>query len=294
MLIPDMPNVPPQYVPVMIAQANQAQPNDVATMRATGVCYPVPSNYYSGENTLSPIVNAKAYFSIYEHKKVASSEATTVTVLQQPKHGILRLVTEADRGVLFSSSSGPANPDNPNYAYLPEKGYLGKDSASFLIEIGGVQVKVVYFFQAVEGPLGNTGREDYCSETGIRWKISSTIDANGNSTITSVEYQSPVVSAANTALTDTAALASTLCLNFTAGASFLGSATVDPSVITLTIADLTNGAVGQAVGNTITLDDNAAGHNWFIDTTPADNSEYLPKNRGRKNRGRTTVSISQR
>src|SRR3989338_5770091 len=46
--------------------------------------------------------------------------------------------------------------------------------------------------------------------------------------------------------------------------------------VSVNFADLPGGAVGQAVGNTITLDTNAAGHNWFIDTTPADNSEYLP------------------
>ncbi|MBI5429259.1 MAG: tandem-95 repeat protein [Nitrosomonadales bacterium] len=46
--------------------------------------------------------------------------------------------------------------------------------------------------------------------------------------------------------------------------------------VSVNFADLPNGAVGQAVGNTITLDTNAAGHNWFIDTTPWDNSEYLP------------------
>jgi len=46
--------------------------------------------------------------------------------------------------------------------------------------------------------------------------------------------------------------------------------------VSVTFADLAGGAVGQAVGNTITLDDNAAGHNWFIDATPWDNSEYLP------------------
>jgi len=46
--------------------------------------------------------------------------------------------------------------------------------------------------------------------------------------------------------------------------------------VSVTFADLAGGAVGQSVGTTITLDTNAAGHNWFIDTTPWDNSEYLP------------------
>ena len=266
MFISDMPNVPPQNVPVMIAQASQAQPGDVTTIRAIGVCSPVPNE----GGMLSPIGATHDYFYLYEHQKKVTGPAN-ITVIQQPKHGILRLVTEADRGTLFSSSSGPLKQDAGLYAYLPESGYLGKDSATVLVDIGGIQVKVKYFFQSLEpgANLGNYGLEELCSKTGIMWKISSTLDANGNSTITSVEYQSPITDA-GTSATDTAALASTL------GTGILTSLAVDTSGITLNIANLEGGAVGQAVGNTITLDTNAAGHNWFIDPTPWDNSEYLP------------------
>lgn len=34
------------------------------------------------------------------------------------------------------------------------------------------------------------------------------------------------------------------------------------------------GALGYAAGQTVTLDDNAAGYGWFIDPTPTDNSEF--------------------
>ncbi len=48
----------------------------------------------------------------------------------------------------------------------------------------------------------------------------------------------------------------------------------------LTFADLTGGAVGETLGTganaQITLDDNAAGHGWYIDYTPYLNDEYLP------------------
>ena len=46
--------------------------------------------------------------------------------------------------------------------------------------------------------------------------------------------------------------------------------------VSVNFAELAGGALGQANANGITLDTNAAGHNWFIDTTPWDNSEYLP------------------
>jgi hypothetical protein len=46
--------------------------------------------------------------------------------------------------------------------------------------------------------------------------------------------------------------------------------------VSVTFADLPVSAVGQAVGTTITLDNNAAGNGWYIDGTPWDNSEFLP------------------
>lgn len=199
MAIPDMPNVPPQNVPVMITQAKQAQPSDVKTTRTFGVCFPAPNEKYSLENVIQPSGEAQMYLKFYENREVQG--AATITVLQQPAHGILRLVTEADRGILFSSSSGPANPAIPGYAYLPEKGYLGKDKAVVLVDIGGIKVKVVYFFQAVSGGLGNYATETYCGKTGPYWKISSTLDVNGNSTLTSVEYQSHIISSLATSIT---------------------------------------------------------------------------------------------
>jgi hypothetical protein len=46
--------------------------------------------------------------------------------------------------------------------------------------------------------------------------------------------------------------------------------------VNLEIADLSGGAVGQTTANTITLDTDAAGYGWFVDSTPYDNSEFLP------------------
>ena len=41
------------------------------------------------------------------------------------------------------------------------------------------------------------------------------------------------------------------------------------------VADLGGSLLGLASGNTITLDDNAAGWGWYIDSTPSDDSEFL-------------------
>jgi hypothetical protein len=55
-----------------------------------------------------------------------------------------------------------------------------------------------------------------------------------------------------------------------------GSSSYDLYTNSVAFADLPGAAVGQTTGSNITLDTNAAGYNWFIDTTPADNSEFLP------------------
>lgn len=44
--------------------------------------------------------------------------------------------------------------------------------------------------------------------------------------------------------------------------------------INLQIADLPGNTLGQAQGNTITLDTNAAGWGWFVDKTPGNDSEF--------------------
>jgi len=255
--------LPPQNVSVMIAQANQAQAQDVKTTRTVGVCKLIPNGEFATpptENRLGPTISVGDYLHLYERQlyeqhKTAIYTTATVTILQQPKHGILQEFDKATGG----------------YIYLPEKGYFGKDSITALVDIGGIKVKVVYFFQVLD-LNGIPELEKTLCKKGIQWKISTTSDANGNLIVTSADYQSPLTDAGNTT-TNTAALASTLGMNF------LGNLAADTSGITLTLADLPASAIGQTVGQTITLDLNAAGHNWFVDATPGVNEEYLPNNR---------------
>src|SRR6266705_1328324 len=266
MFIADVPNIPPQDMPVVIAQASQAQAGNVQTMRTIGVCEPVPNEDYSLENVFSPKGSAAYYLRMYERQSVADTDPATVTILQQPKHGILRLLTEADRGMLFSDTAAPVNPADGAYVYLPNKGYVGKDSATALVEIAGVKVKVVYFFQAWAGGLGNTGLEELCGKRGYHWKISSTLDSNGNSMLTAVDYQSNVTGE-NIVVTPAAAA---ITLD-----SLLGGLVANTPGISLNLVDLPGGAVGQTTANTITLDTDAAGFGWFIDPTPYENEEFI-------------------
>ena len=55
-----------------------------------------------------------------------------------------------------------------------------------------------------------------------------------------------------------------------------GSSGIDLGGITLNIADLPGGAVGETTGTSITLDTNAAGYGWYVDPNPASNSDFLP------------------
>jgi uncharacterized delta-60 repeat protein len=55
--------------------------------------------------------------------------------------------------------------------------------------------------------------------------------------------------------------------------------------IDIRIANLGGTTLGLASGNTITLDDNAAGWGWFVDATPADDSEFTTSgNQGEQHR----------
>lgn len=161
---------------------------DTAKVRTFGICSPMPNHNYSLENVIEPIGSAGDYLQAYEHRTPPATVATA-TIVQQPKHGVLRLVTEADRGTLFGSTADPLDPNANLYAYLPDSNYVGDDSATIQVDFGnGLKVNVKYFFQAISGGLGNDWVGDYCSKTGPYWKISSTLDANGNSTVNSVEY----------------------------------------------------------------------------------------------------------
>ena len=200
MFIPDMPNAPPQNVPVMIVQANQAQASNATTARTIGICAASPNQNYSLENVIEPIGSSQDYFQMYENRTVTGP--ATVTVLQQPKHGVLRLVTQADVGTILPSGGDPVDPAAGLYFYLPESAYVGNDSATILVDFGSVKVTVKYYFHAINGPVGDNWIQEYCAPKGMYWKISSTLDANGASTLTSVEHVPAVASTPDTLTSD--------------------------------------------------------------------------------------------
>jgi hypothetical protein len=201
--------------------------------------------------SLSPRVNASEIFTFnpLEGSQYLGYETADVSVLQPPLHGTL------------------SNDLSPRSAvpYYPDPGYVGNDKVIFLVNIGGYKVKVVFFIKVLGG---NTDPSllynKYCPNINP-WKISQ--DANGNSVLTAADY---LPSISNNASVTGATLTSIL------GTSLASSLDANTSGVTLNIADLAGGAVGQTTGTSITLDTNAAGYGWYVDPNPAANTDFLP------------------
>jgi VCBS repeat-containing protein len=114
--------------------------------------------------------------------------------------------------------------------------HYGQDRFVMQVEKNGVKVRIQYLIE-----VSHEGEStDYLCNPDM-WKISAT-----------------------TPLLDNAKLQ-----------VLLNAANIDNSV-NVTFSSLPAGAIGQTTGSTITLDTNAAGHNWFIDNTPNLNEEWLP------------------
>jgi predicted chitinase len=262
MLIPDMYAAPPQSPTiVMVAQTNQAQDNTKAAGRAIGVCELVENDETMNVASISAISSAELYIQEYEHLGDFTEEdvnSEKATILQLPKHGTLGKDTEPTL--------------NGMYIYTPNKGYVGKDFAVVLVEIKGIKIKVFYYFHVLDHETTGLWNLE-CGKKGGQWKISQ--DANGNSVLTAVDYL-PTLTGNSTSASDAAALAGTLGKGLAGSFATSGTSTSLSTGITLNIADLPGGAVGETTGTSITLDTNAAGYGWYIDPNPAANSDFLP------------------
>jgi len=219
----DVPYVPAQETPIVLAQAvapaGTPQPdyilNTCKETESTG-------DPRSAMRTVDPAGMLAVYLQNYAKRTVdmAMLSAIKTTLLQGAQHGKITSVID--------------NTGRPWYAYDAEPNYTGNDQAVFLAEFEGkvykIIVKLVVSPTVGESPL-EIGEEPVCPPPQL-------IKVNGK------------------------------------GVS--GSSSYDLNTIPVTFADLAGGALGQTIGSNITLDANAAGYNWFIDTTPADNSEFLP------------------
>jgi Matrixin len=124
------------------------------------------------------------------------------------------------------------------------------------VKILGYTVKVRYFIGVIDAKyahpeIGLDAKKvisNLCQSYNYSWKISqnsSDFDSAGNS------------------------------LSALFAAAQAGGKFASPQPITIGLGSLDGAVVAQATGSTITLDTNAAGHGWFVDTTPNDNEEFL-------------------
>jgi hypothetical protein len=218
MFIMDVPAVPPQQTPIVLAQAGTpgVTPQfdyilkDCQDTQSTG-------DSRSAIRAVDPAYMLKNYLQNRDGQYV-ELKAIKTTLLEGTKHG--EITKEVDNtGLTF-------------YGYDAEPEYVGNDRAVFTAEFEGKRYKIV-----------------------IDLKVFLSVDENVPSACPPpklIKVTKP-----------------------SSGASDYGDG-YNLSPASVTFADLPNRAVGQTTGSTITLDTNAAGYNWFIDTTPADNSEYLP------------------
>ncbi len=254
MLFMDMPNVPPQYIPVIVAQASQITKQNAK--RTIGVCHPIENKLESKSsavNSLSPIGATYGYFLNMEGEKFDWSvvEAGQLSLVEAPAHGTL------------SSYSATGS-----FSYISnDYEYAGTDRAVFLVEMGDYKIKIIYDFVLMQSVPGSGAQGDATDNkricpNGRMWKISSTLDTNGNSTLNSVEYQPSTVTT-SASVTDIATLVTTL------EANLLSDFPLDTSSVTVTFADLPGAAVGQTVGNTGGISDETTSHL----TNPAKDAE---------------------
>ncbi|MEQ1526082.1 MAG: matrixin family metalloprotease [Gallionella sp.] len=236
MLAFTVPAVPPQAPTVMIAQAVGQNANPTQNIKTITFCL--------DKQSLVPDSAPNAFSPVNFEFLRQIGKPYTGTVAEAQQYNVT-LLEVPKHGVVNSID------DFTGWIYMPEKGYEGADRAIYLVESQGKQYKVVINFWVVE-VLDEDRPAQYCDSVDFG-------ASNGLST--------PPTGLKPLSMSDFSAWQTE-----TQFASLLNTV----SNITITFTDLAGGALGQTTGNAITLDTNAAGNNWYIDTTPSDNSEYLP------------------
>ena len=244
-------DLPPSFVlinpPALIAKAqvrmsergNVRLSNEPGYKKVITSCVDVPGLGY-----LDPERNVIAYLGYrFDYKTKAFKPALNInddiktSIIQQPKFG--KIVGEGPSGMEnYGYRTSRTMPDG-----TPELGIV--DKVIYLVEIKEQKFKVVFNL------LNVPGSDRIHGDQACEYKRFSMADMPDPS------------------------------LDLWLAAAELSSLLAEASGITLSFTDLPATAIGQTVGEglttQITLDTNAAGHNWYIDPTPLDSSDdYLP------------------
>ena len=160
MFVMDMPAVAAEAAPIVLAQV-VTKPDSVRAQKSVGICSIIdntpgwPANEVRVANGIDPATSVQSYLFRFEHQEV--SLPGKITLRQAPTHGSLEF-----RNGEF-------------YEYVPSSStYSGNDTASFLVELGGYKVKVMYVFHVLTQGVADTPEfiEKTCGPKGDMWKIS--------------------------------------------------------------------------------------------------------------------------
>lgn len=100
MFVMDVPNIPAQEPPLIVADASALQGKTQKYDSIIGVCHLSANPFVpqSAVNSLSPPLELKNYFRINEHYKIEGK--ANVSVIQMPTHGAL---VDDGGGIMFTS-----------------------------------------------------------------------------------------------------------------------------------------------------------------------------------------------
>ncbi|MES1191150.1 MAG: hypothetical protein ABUS47_08740 [Steroidobacter sp.] len=140
---------------LMVAQnmAKGASFTSTQSIQSIGVCLAADSSGDMGPVSIVPGASVEDYQRNIEKLPnwQVPPRTVTVTVLEDPSHGTLSETSVSGR-----------------YLYTSTSGYAGRDTATFLTDIGGKQLKIVYFIKVYDSEIDDhTG----CDDPSI-WRIS--------------------------------------------------------------------------------------------------------------------------
>ena len=242
MLTLDIPDLPYQTSNVvLVAQANQKTSGGTKAEHVMGVCYVVANvpediTHYDAGDFPSQTL-------VYPYEAVSAYFSEFQHRDINIYYGNVGTIDKSTSVIVQQPKRGilvhTGRGDYDAYYYKPDAGYFGKDSAVIQAEVNGHKVKIQYYFHSLD--TRTYQQSEVCGKKGWIWKISLA--------------DTPLHSASIQSL-----------LSFTG--------TNVP--VTIEMTELAGNEVGSVQGATINLDTNAAGHGWFVDSTPGDNEEFLP------------------
>ena len=238
MIAADIPTAPLAQL-VQIVQAAQPK-TPAAQLKVVKTVWSGDTFYGEDYENGKPVNPAGDACSLLKDEHFFQKNGITV---KEPTCTIISMEKGPRHGTMIRQADG-------TYHYTPKKGFTGRDKMQFIVDAEGKKVRLMW-------------------DMGVSKYEPKEYEPEGESGQRSFDSQlDPQLADANNLIHSWLALADISALQ------------ADLSDVTYSFGMLPGTAVGQTVSTgisaTITLDTNAAGHGWFIDSTASDNSEYLP------------------